>query len=121
MAYYESIEQYYKTDRWKRIASARMDIDNHQCCMCGCRGCAGNELEVHHLRYKGVLFHEDESDYLYTMLITLCRHCHTNVHHMMNRVTASDGRRGWQDRPTPYSHAYSLDGQTTEYTKRFDE
>lgn len=114
-------QEYLKSEKWQRIAYKRMQIDNFECQGCGCRGTSQNELEVHHLRYRDVLYHEDECDYIYTQLVTLCRSCHKNLHHIMERVTSADGRRGWlSDSRVPDVHVFNLTGRDDEYYMRID-
>ena len=104
-------KQYLASEKWRRIAYQRMQIDDFTCQSCGCRGTKTNELEVHHLSYR-FLYHEDESDYIYTQLVTLCRGCHKNLHRVMERVTSADGRRGWlSDSRIPDVHIFTLSGR----------
>jgi 5-methylcytosine-specific restriction endonuclease McrA len=97
--YTELDQRYYdylKTDKWKRIAHKRLEIDNFECQFCGSRGSSLNPLQIHHLTYYHI-FHEDEKDYIYTELCCVCRCCHGGIHSLMNRVTSESGRRGWKD------------------------
>lgn len=47
-------QQYLKSDTWKQKARERAEIDNFQCCMCGCTGTMNNPLETHHLTYRAI-------------------------------------------------------------------
>ena len=90
-------QQYYdylKTDKWKKIAHRRMEIDNFTCQGCGSRGSSLNPLQIHHLTYYHI-YHEE--NYIYTDLCTTCRSCHSIIHSVMNRITSESGRRGWKD------------------------
>ena len=105
-------QEYLKSDKWRRIALKRMEIDHFQCCMCGSRGTSGNCLEVHHLSYK-YLYHEEER--IYQDLVTLCHSCHKGTHALMNRQTDANGRRGWRDNNNiPAISVYTLSGDMIE-------
>ena len=107
--------QYLKSDKWRQIASKRMEIDNNVCQGCGTRGNSLNPLEVHHLRYQGVLYHEDEGDNLYTQLVTVCHSCHKIIGNSMERITNKDGRRGWKSNPRiPKVSVYTISGEQIE-------
>ena len=100
--------EYLKSDKWKKIAAARMKIDNYTCAGCGCKGTAVNPLEVHHLSYTH-LYHEETR--IYEDLVCVCRGCHKNLHRIMERQTNAAGRRGWKDNPRiPQVHIYNLNG-----------
>ncbi len=108
--------EYLKTEKWKRIARKRLEIDNFKCCMCGCEGTTKNPLETHHLSYK-YLGHEE--DRIYEDLVTLCHACHKQLHRAMNRITNADGRRGWKSRADiPKVHSYNLCGDIETETER---
>ena len=101
-------EEYLNTPHRKAIADKRMEIDGHQCVMCGSRGTKANPLEVHHLSYKH-LYHEEER--IYEDLVTLCHADHKAVHNLMCRVTDRSGRRGWKDRyDIPKVSIYTISG-----------
>jgi len=107
---------YLKTEKWKLIATKRMQIDNFKCQCCGCKGTAQNPLEVHHLSYK-YLYQEENR--IYEDLVTLCHSCHKGLHSIMNRTTSSTGRRGWKDSTyIPKVYVSCLDGNTLEYTEK---
>lgn len=109
----EEYNEYLKSDRWKKKAEERIKIDNYRCQGCGCCGTIENPLEVHHLSYTD-LGNED----VYTQLVTCCHCCHKNLHKVMERITNSDGRRGWKDSPrVPQLHVYNVSGYKTEYVK----
>lgn len=103
-------QQYLKSPEWKAKALARLKIDDFRCAMCGCRGTAVNALEVHHMGYRNL---KEENPY--TDLVTLCHVCHKSVHHLMERTTSADGRRGWRDARIPTIHVYTLSGDNVEY------
>lgn len=108
----EQYREYLKSPKWKAIVQERLRIDNYVCQGCGSRGNALNPLEIHHFRYNGVLYHEDEGDNLYTQLITLCHACHKILGNSMERVTNKDGRRGWRDNPRiPKVNVYTISGE----------
>ena len=105
-------QEYLKSDKWRRIAQKRMEIDHFQCCMCGSRGTSQNPLEVHHLSYK-YLYHEEER--IYQDLCTLDHACHKQVHALMNRTTDPNGRHGWKDNNNiPAISVYTLSGNLIE-------
>lgn len=66
-------ESYYNSDHWRRTSTERKSVDNFTCSQCGER----EELETHHWRYD--LFNED----ILFDLQTLCRECHTRLHHRL--------------------------------------
>lgn len=106
-------KEYLQTEEWKRIAQKRMEIDGFRCVACGCRGTARNPLECHHLSYNYI---GREESRIYQDLVTLCHVCHKNIHQIMNRVTAPNGRRGWQDRhDIPTIHVYNLSGTNRDF------
>ena len=108
--------EYLKTDKWKKIAQQRMEIDGYLCCMCGCRGTQANPLEVHHLSYSH-LYHEENR--IYEDLQTLCHSCHKLLHKGMERVTNAAGRRGWKDNPRiPDVHVFTIAGTELESVER---
>jgi 5-methylcytosine-specific restriction endonuclease McrA len=105
--------QYLQSDKWKAIASKRLQIDNFQCNCCGSRGTPQNPLEVHHLSYNHV-YHEESR--IYEDLVTLCHICHKGIHNVMNRQTNAQGRRGWTDNRTiPQIHTFNVTGTQTEH------
>ena len=85
---------YMQSEDWQEKRRKRIKIDGYRCAMCG----RTNEeiiLTVHHIRYNS--FRNED---VYRDLVTLCPHCHTNVHVLMNRVTGinPDGsiKHGWK-------------------------
>ena len=98
---------YLKSDKWRRIARARLEIDGYTCQGCGCNGTAVNPLEVHHVSYRHLY---EEEKWIYEDLVCLCHVCHKLIHRVMNRQTSKDGRRGWKDGNIPQVHAYNLNG-----------
>lgn len=88
---------YIHSQVWRDKVKKRIQIDNGQCQMCGCRGTRYNPLQVHHLRGYRDLGHEDvDRD-----LVTLCKSCHDGAHRMLNRITDSNtGRHGWTNDQT---------------------
>ena len=108
----EKYQEYLKSEKWKRIARERMEIDGNRCVMCGCRGTTANPLEVHHLSYK-FLGHEEER--IYQDLETLCHACHKLIHAAMNRKTDPNGRHGWKDNcAIPAISVYTVAGEVLE-------
>lgn len=104
----EEYTAYIQSDKWKAIAKKRMEIDQHRCCMCGCRGTVLNPLNVHHLSYKS-LGHEENR--VYQDLVTLCFCCHKATHNLMDRQTDPNGRHGWKDSPhIPQIHVFNING-----------
>ena len=100
--------EYLKSEDWKQLVKQRLEIDKYRCQMCGCSGTQNNPLECHHLSYTHIY---QEQNRVYEDLITLCRHCHKDVHKMMERITAPNGRRGWLESPrVPQVHVFSVDG-----------
>lgn len=100
--------EYLKSPAWARIARRRMEIDGYECCMCGSRGTASNQLEVHHISYAHLF---DEENRIYQDLETVCHACHKSIHRAMERVTGPDGRRGWKDNPRiPKIHVFTISG-----------
>ena len=100
--------EYMKSDKWRSIAKQRMEIDNHMCAGCGCKGTAVNPLEVHHLSYSHLY---NESGWIYEDLVTVCHACHKNLHRILERQTNAQGRRGWKNNPRiPQIHAYNIHG-----------
>lgn len=100
--------EYLKSDRWREIAKKRLEIDNYECQMCGCKGTSINPLEVHHLSYA-YIYHEDER--VYQDLVTLCHCCHKQIHKAMERRTNEQGRRGWRDSSKiPQIHTFNIHG-----------
>lgn len=112
----ETYTKYLKSDKWKRIAEKRMEIDGYTCCMCGCRGTSVNPLEVHHLTYRS-LYHEENR--IYEDVMTLCHSCHKLLHKGMERKTNEYGRKGWKDNARiPDIHVYTLTGETLKHKER---
>ena len=108
-------QEYINGEKWRSIAAERMKIDAYKCVMCGSRGTTLNPLEVHHLRYRDVLYHEDEGNNIYTQLCTLCHACHKQIHAVMNRQTDPNGRRGWKDNcNVPAISVYTIAGESIE-------
>ena len=107
---------YLQSEQWQRVAEARKRIDGYRCQMCGSRGTQLNPLQVHHMRYYGVIGHEFEGENLYVNLVTLCDSCHKAVHRMMNRTTSADGRHGWRDSVSYADHVL----ETRETVKPFE-
>ena len=99
---------YLKSEKWKAIATRRMQIDNYTCQNCGTKGTVQNPLEVHHLSYAHLY---EEETRVYEDLVTLCHICHKGLHKTMERVTAPNGRRGWKDNPRiPQVHVFNING-----------
>lgn len=108
----QEYREYLKSDKWKRIARQRMEIDGYQCCMCGSRGTSNNTLEVHHLSYR---FIGQEQERVYQDLLTLCHCCHKSIHKAMNRQTSPDGRHGWSDNSNiPAVSVVTISGEEIE-------
>ncbi len=104
----EKYRQYLQSDKWKKIAQQRYEIDGYRCCMCGCTGTRGNKLEVHHISYRS-LYHEENR--IYEDLVSVCHCCHKQVHRLMERQTSADGRKGWKDSERiPQLHVFDLGG-----------
>lgn len=104
----EKYRKYLQSDKWRNIATRRMEIDNFTCCMCGCEGTRQNPLNVHHLSYSHLYAEEDR---VYEDLITLCYFCHKALHRAMERITSPSGRKGWLDNPrVPKVHCYNING-----------
>lgn len=102
----EKYRIYLKSQEWREKAYRRMQIDNFQCCGCGCRGTRQNPLECHHVSYRNI-GNED----IYTDLLTVCHCCHKLLHKIMERQTDATGRHGWRDSPgVPKIHVYNLSG-----------
>ncbi len=105
-------ERYIRSDKWRNIAKERAKIDGFKCVCCDCIGTNNNPLECHHISYRH-LFCEDQEDYIYTDLVTLCRNCHTSLHRILNRTTSINGRQGWKnDCNIPKIHTFNLNGNT---------
>lgn len=101
-------QEYLNSEKWKRIAKQRLEIDGYCCVVCGAVGTTGNPLEIHHLSYKHLY---EEENRVFEDLVTLCHACHKSVHALMNRVTSKDGRRGWSDnRNIPKISVVSIGG-----------
>jgi len=66
-------EYIFKSEDWKRIRELILLIDNYECKMCG----DTNSLNVHHIKYEGVLYRERLNT---DKVIVLCRRCHKKVH-----------------------------------------
>lgn len=110
---------YLKSDKWKKIAQKRMEIDHYRCTCCGCMGTQSNKLEVHHLSYKYIY---EEEKRVYQDLVTLCHRCHKGLHNIMNRVTDESGRRGWRDNThIPDIHVFTLSGDDAYSIERWDQ
>jgi hypothetical protein len=69
----EEYREYLKSDKWQRLRSKRLAIDEYTCQRCG----TPYGLQVHHLAYPLELGTENP----YTDLITLCGPCHELVEH----------------------------------------
>lgn len=101
-------QNYLKSDKWRRLARQRMEIDNFKCVECGSSGTVNNPLEVHHISYKH-LYHEE--DRVYQDLMTLCHSCHKGLHRAMERVTNEEGKKGWKDNPRiPHTYTFNING-----------
>ena len=109
---------YLQSDKLKKIAEKRMQIDGYRCQCCESKGTTQNPLEVHHLSYANLY---NEENRVYEDLVTLCHLCHKSTHKIMERVTNQNGRRGWKDNPRiPSVHIYNIDGLNIEH-KVFDD
>ncbi|MEW5846432.1 MAG: HNH endonuclease [Bacteroidota bacterium] len=65
--------------RWKARKEEILKRDDHRCVVCG----STEELEVHHRQYHymvGASRYRDPWDYNDSLLITLCKKCHSNGH-----------------------------------------
>ena len=101
--------EYLKSDKWRKIALKRLEIDQGVCQCCGSRGTVGNGLQCHHISYRH-LYHEE--NYIFEDLVILCAACHKNLHRIMNRVTNADGRKGWGSRhDIPLVFTFNLSGE----------
>ncbi len=103
-------KEYLISQEWNEIRARRMQIDGFRCQGCHSSGNPLNPLEVHHFKYKGVIFEEYKPQNMNRQLVTVCRCCHKIVHNVMNRVTDPEtGRRGWNDDSRiPNFHEYGL-------------
>lgn len=61
----QEYEKYIHSSAWRKKAEARLEHDNHRCCVCG-----KEATDVHHLTYDNFR-HEHMDD-----LVSLCRSCH---------------------------------------------
>ena len=104
----EQYHEYLKTPKWRSIAQWRREIDQGRCQMCGSTGSPQAPLQCHHLDYHHI-GDEDQGDFVYTRLVTLCEPCHKAVHRMMNRRTNAQGRRGWKDQLSYSNHVLETD------------
>lgn len=104
----EQYHEYLKTPKWRSIAQRRREIDGGKCQMCGREGSQADPLQCHHLDYHHI-GEEEQGDFIYTRLVTLCASCHKAVHRMMNRRTNAQGRRGWKDQLSYANHVLETD------------
>lgn len=72
---------------WDNVRSVVKERENNKCQFCSERG-----TEIHHVKYKGVLFHE----HLYVgdreILQLVCRRCHQGIEDAKKRAKK---KRGW--------------------------
>ena len=113
----EKYRKYLQSDKWRKIAKYRMQIDGYRCCMCGSCGTSSNPLECHHWSYRHLYAEENR---VYEDLVTLCHICHKQIHKAMERITSPDGRRGWKDARIPQIHVFDISG-TIEYKEEQNE
>lgn len=69
-----SYEEQYQHPFWRRKSNEILDRDDYTCRCCKSKE---TQLHVHHLYYDKELHlwdYENES------LVTLCKHCHKNIH-----------------------------------------
>ena len=112
----EKYRKYLQSDKWRKIAKYRMQIDGYRCCMCGCAGTTRNKLETHHLTYARL-----QNENVWTDVLTLCHCCHKQLHKAMERITSPDGHRGWKDNPRiPQIHVFDISG-VIEYKEEQNE
>jgi len=69
-----SYQDYLNSNWWRETRKKRLEIDNHQCCLCG----SERYLHVHHLTYERLGKEDVDND-----LMTLCEDCHHLVHELM--------------------------------------
>ena len=104
----EEYQAYMKSERWRRIAKKRFEIDNYTCQGCGSKGSANNELQIHHLSYRHL---GAEENWIYEDLVCVCRCCHKNLHRILERQTNAAGRKGWRDSARiPQTHVFNISG-----------
>lgn len=70
-----TFHSYYNSDEWKRTRLRILSRDDHQC-----QACESPAQCVHHIVYDR-LGQENDID-----LISLCKNCHTEVHHRQDRM-----------------------------------
>lgn len=86
-------KEYLESPAWACLRVQRLKLDNYTCQGCGKKQDKNTEpLQVHHITYRNI-GHED----VYIDLVCLCSSCHKGVHRILNRVTDSEGHRGWKD------------------------
>lgn len=74
----EKYNLYMKSEDWAEVRQMVLERDHHRCRFCA-RNSDQEQLQIHHSKYQGILFHETEGDNL-DYLITCCRICHKNCH-----------------------------------------
>lgn len=67
-------QAYLQSSQWRKLAKRIRKRDNYTCQSCGI---TDTQLEVHHITYERFTTELD------TDLITLCRHCHQDVHNRL--------------------------------------
>ena len=69
---WDSYGEYLKSDAFRELKAARLEIDGHECHRCGGRG----RLELHHVRYV-----KWGTEDVYRDVVILCHWCHLKQPH----------------------------------------
>ena len=70
--YYQSYNNYLKSDKWKELRYTILVRDSHTCQDCK----STTNLQVHHLHYRGI----DTMTFTSDQLVTVCYDCHEIRH-----------------------------------------
>lgn len=68
---------------------AALERDNYTCQHCGSK----NDLQVHHIDGNGTTAPKESRNNALDNLLTLCRSCHTRIHHETRRLNAAQAVR----------------------------
>ena len=85
--------EYLKNPKWQKKRLEILSRDNFSCVVCGKGIETDTSLHVHHLSYmKGRMPWEyDNSNF-----VTLCEHCHSEVHNKRLKLCATKNKKNLQ-------------------------
>lgn len=76
--YYLTYRAYLRSAEWRALRTEALHRDQYECTVCE----TPNDLQVHHLHYKGI----ETMTFNVDQLKTLCETCHSRVHDLQDRI-----------------------------------